>query len=517
MNVESVRARSLGNVCATGLTWVLFGLALLLCFRGYGYHFWWVLLALSVPALRYLLSGEFRDTCRGLLADSGAELEAFAARPEAIPWRGIFVCAVLPFALLFLGNTHTQVADNLPVFLAAGHLVQKGTPECSDYLLASEWSFLTDDNSGLNYCLVRVPAGVYSSYPSGPLQAAVPVALLARLAGADFDRPKVHEHLQKFTAAWLSAACLGCFLLVALHLVPAAPAYFATLLLATGSTMFTTIGMGIWQHGGIIFWSLVFLLAELRQARAVSSKWTLLQGLALGWMLPWRPSALLVAGPLGLWLLARHPRRALLVGLVAGLAFLPWGWFYWTHYRSLLGPTSGQARYDNWSWSSPDRYLSVLFSPGRGLFVYQPWLIVLLLWLWPGRRVKRQAPEIGFPCRSLLIACAVAVILNVIVVSAWSCWWGGWCYGSRLCSEVIPLAGLLCLKPIAYLWESSAGRKTLATLLAVSFLIHAGCAYAGAEGWNGDPRDVDEHPERLARWDDPPFLFPILKHVPSRR
>ena len=263
-----LRANGLANLGWAALTWMLAAFALLQGFRGQGQHFWWVLVAVALPGFRCALSHDYRQSVCAWFADSWSSLVAFHHQAVAIPWRAVFVWVVLPFVLFFLTNTKVQVGDNAPVFLAASSVVRQGTPECSEFLHLPQWSSLGTEPAGLHRCLVRTSTGIYSKYPAGPLQAAVPVALVSRLTGADLDSIKVHERLQKFTAVLLSATCLGLFFLVSLHLVPAAPAWITTVMLGTGSVMFTTISVGIWQHGGIILWSLAFLLAEFRQTFA---------------------------------------------------------------------------------------------------------------------------------------------------------------------------------------------------------------------------------------------------------
>jgi hypothetical protein len=497
-------------------SWLCGGIALVFCFRGQGHHYWWILTAGAVPVLRLLVSTEYRKLVREVFVSCWQSLAEFHANPASVPWRAVILYGCLPFAILFLANTKKQVGDNVPVFLAAGSIVRDGNVELSEYLGLPQWSSLGNDEKGLNYSLVRTPGGVYSNYPSGPLQIATPVALVSRCVGANFDIITVHDRLQKFSAVLLASACLGLFFLLALHLVPPTHAWIATLMLGVASAMFSTLAMGIWQHGGVVFWSLVFLVAEFRQAPRSSWAWTLAQGLALGWMVPWRPTSVLVALPLAIWLACRSPKRVLLVGALAAAAYLPWGCFYYSCYGNVLGPSHTQAHVDNWMWDSPDGYLGVLFSPGRGMFVFQPWLILALLWTWPAVWPTSESPR-GQPGWGGLLALSGAIVLlNVVTVGAWRCWWGGWCYGSRLTSDTLALAALLCVQPVAYLWRFPIGRAIVVGLIALGFLIHASSVYFGADNWNGAHGDIDANWALLWRWDDPPFLYPILKHFHGR-
>jgi hypothetical protein len=74
----------------------------------------------------------------------------------------------------------------------------------------------------------------------------------------------------------------------------------------------------------------------------------------------------------------------------------------------------------------------LLFSPGRSVFVFAP-MVFAALWGW--RRLGRAAPE-------LTIGALVAMALQLAMISAWWCWWGGWCWGPRLLVSLMPVASL---------------------------------------------------------------------------
>ena len=80
----------------------------------------------------------------------------------------------------------------------------------------------------------------------------------------------------------------------------------------------------------------------------------------------------------GLWLLGRDPRRALKFGLAAAVGLLPWMLFYLLAYGTPLGPAQSQMAAGGWRTDLLEPLAGVLFSPGRGLFVYQPWVALAL-------------------------------------------------------------------------------------------------------------------------------------------
>jgi hypothetical protein len=478
-----------------------------MCFHCRGRAFWWLVLATGLPTLRTLHDPAQRRWLCDTLADLWLALHdpsaSLRCRCQAA---ACFV--VLPAALLFL-STHRTLGggDSWPVVPTACSLVREGNAELSEYLDTAPDSYRAGKD-GLPYCVHVTPRGVFSGYPSGMVVFALPVTAAARLVAADLDRPTVHLRLEKWTAAWVAAVCVGLFFLLALRLAEPGPAWLATLLLTAGSVMFSTVSHGLWQHGGVIFWALLVLLGEFGSPRP-SLAVTLLQGAALGMMVPCRLSSALFIVPFGAWVLLRSPGRAVVLTLAALTAYFPWAAFYLCTDGTLLGPSTGQMAGIHWSTETLTALCGVLFSPARGLFVYQPWLLLAVLALVPavrrqavtGTRLSGQAPPSGWPW-----FCLTVIVLQVALVSAWHDWWGGHCWGSRLLAEVVPLAALLCVAPVAVLLRTRPGRVVLASLLGLAFLLHAAGVYRETR-WEARV-DIDHHPEMFWSLSRAPFLLP---------
>jgi hypothetical protein len=103
------------------------------------------------------------------------------------------------------------------------------------------------------------------------------------------------------------------------------------------------------------------------------------------------------------------------------------------------------------------------------------------------------------------------VLLHLCLISAWGCWWGGYCWGSRLATEPVVFAALLCLRPLAALRTTKVGRGLVATAVVLGCLLHLPAVYLKAASWYGEV-DVPRHPEALWRWSDPPFFAVFRRH-----
>jgi hypothetical protein len=483
-------------------------LALVPCLRGQGQPLIWLSLVALLAAVRLLLGEAYRRRVRAWLAELWASAERYPDRDDGRAWLAALIFVVLPAGFLFLSNNQTQGSgDTWSVLPTACSLATEANWEISEYLDLAPRNFLWDgnpENRGLPYAALRRPDGVYSRYSAGMVVFAFPVALTARLLGADLSEARVQERLEKWTAAWVAAGALGLFFLLARHLAPAGPAAFATACLTVGSAVFSTLAQGLWQQGGVVFWSLFVLLLEFHGAKRPWEGWCWLQGLGCALMLACRPSAVLFIVPFGLWVLRRHPARGLLLALAGGLAFAPWAWLYGSTYGGLFGPSVQEMNKLLWFTGSAGGLGGFFFSPGRGVFVYQPWAVLAIASLLPA--VRRGAPGEGGPAGWPLL-CLAVIGLHVAMVAAWRFWWGGHCWGSRYAAEFLPLALLLCLRPIAALWANRAGKGLLLGLALLSFLLHAPAVYGHAADWD-NVVDVDRHPEALWSWSWPPFLYP---------
>jgi hypothetical protein len=438
-------------------------------------------------------------------------LADYPVRNSHAPLRAVFVYVVLPVALLLLLRDYAIVSgDSRPAVLTASSLVSTGDCELSRLAeIYAKLGLFTVDGQMPYFCR-RTESGLYSSYPLGMVPFVLPTVVAARLFGADLSRPNVHDRLEKWTAAWVAGLSLGLFFLLALHFASPKPAWVATLILGTGSVMFTTVGQALWQHGGVIFWSLLALLIEFRCHDRPGLAGSCLQGLAIAMMLACRLSSVVFTVPFVLWVLVRSPWRALALVAFGCLAFAPWALFHARIYGTILGPSTGQMACDNWSPLNLNSLAGILISPGRGMLVYQPWILLTALFLFPSCRARMAATErAACPC-GWMEFCVGVILLHLSLISSWKCWWGGYCWGSRLVAETIPLLALWCVRPLAVLWPTASGKGLVLTLALLSCLMHVPAIYLRSADWNGRV-DVVHHTEKLWSWSDPPFLYPLLR------
>ena len=309
----------------------------------------------------------------------------------------------------------------------------------------------------------------------------------------------------------LSAACvtflfLLCYRLSRICATPAASTVIAVVS-TLGSSLISTLATGLWNSGYAVALSgLALLHVARREAGEISElRYVYLASLA-GLAIFCRPTTALFAVALLLYL-AVHRREPIAVRRLAGAALVA---IPLAVVASLLGLLEFVPGY-----YSPSKVIGgtwivtglggVLLSPSRGLFVYSPFLAVVvvgLAWRWRGLRGER-AVALG----------ATWIMLHLIASAGKSIWWGGHSFGPRVLTETMPAFTLLT----GFVWQGwqsvgGAVRRRLAVGLysglgLAAILVHSGQGLfnRSAQLWNERP-NVDYSSEYLWSWRFPQFL-----------
>jgi hypothetical protein len=355
---------------------------------------------------------------------------------------------------------------------------------------------------------------LYYVYPPANAILATPAVALGRILGLPrvVSARRYDQEAEMLLQALLAGILVGGYSGVAFAtsrlLLPARASLLVTAGAVLGTTVWSTASRVLWTHTWSVFllgW-VVWMVVRTETGRGpIRPLWL---GTLLAWAFLLRPTNVTVVVAVVAYLFWCR-RAALLPCLAAGAV---WGGVHATLTHVTLGvwlPPYPLA-YSATHWLSADlgrRLAGVLVSPSRGLLVYVPVLLPVLWWLvrfWP--RVPHRR----------LVALAAAVIAPYIaLVSTWYWWYGGFSYGPRLLTDIVPWLGLLgMLGTRALLDARPAGSRArrlhltaAGVLLALSVAIHARGAWSPAgEAWNMVPVSVDVRPDRVWDWRHPQFL-----------
>jgi hypothetical protein len=200
----------------------------------------------------------------------------------------------------------------------------------------------------------------------------------------------------------------------------------------------------------------------LRYRDQPSSSSLLLAGTGLGVSLLARMNNAIVGVFLGLLLLVyiwnHHGRNwrswvkpLIGFGLPVVAALVIAGWYNWFRFGSPL--TTGYLPEERFATPFFVGFYGLTFSPGKGLFWYNPLLFAALAG-WPAfyRRIRQRA-------EALLVA--AVVLSNVAFYASWYLWWAGHGWGPRFLVTALPFAIL----PLAPVLEAAARRRSIAIAL----------------------------------------------------
>ncbi len=357
---------------------------------------------------------------------------------------------------------------------------------------------------------VIVPAHghYYSQYPiGGPVFASplyLPLAFVGQFRGWDAGSLVMFARIAEKFAAVLIAALSATLLLLLLKRITSAPwAGCLTLVYALGTSTWSISSQALWQHGPgelAIIGALLSLAYWSEDRASPAALW--ICGACAACAFIFRPTNIVLLPALVVaLLLAKAPAaehiRLWTVPLLGG--FMIASYNLYVFHRISGGYEVGGLR---------ARLLTglavILFSPGRGLLVYTPIALFAASALFPRARVARQKHA------SLFAACLVFVVLDIIVISKWRVWWGGYCWGPRLLTELAPaLIGLMAIGVSAIdqtVFGQPWPRRAFAAMALYSILIQAIGVFFYPKGrWDAGPPNINAAPARVWDWRDNPI------------
>lgn len=430
---------------------------------------------------------------------------AVGAHKDHLLAAGIVVICVV--VLLF--STVRNAGDSRYTLVVSETLLQHGTVHLDRYF---------DGRNGgpvwpMSYHVRAASGHVDDVFPPGTSLLSMPFVAVFHLFGSRMVvdgayRIEVAAFQQHLIATLLMAGLAVVLFAAARSLLSSWLA--AGLVLATvfGSQIWSVASRGLWSHTwGIFLLGCALCLATRFEAsgRTRSVRPVLLATL-LSWSFFCRPTFAIAIVAVTLWMAGRNRRAFLAYAVTGGLWFCLFLTFSRVVYGELLPfyYQPGRISFAHFR----EAFLGNLISPSRGMLVYSPVLIV----------VVALASRHAWRSRLRWLCCAAVggIVTHLIVVSGFPHWWAGHSYGPRLLTDLVPwwfviaVAGCDGWNSLAQADQRRTGAAwpaITAALLGLSVLINGLGAVSGSSSrWSVHPVDIDQHPERLWDWTDPPFL-----------
>lgn len=410
----------------------------------------------------------------------------------------VLVLFTLAFGV-YLHAAPTHPGDTIPAKLIPISIVEEGDLDLDEFRYAVFGRHY--------YCMTKKNDHYYSTYPvyAGitvtPLYAAVKW-MAPELFGlwrqeysqrnGDLSNGFV-QLLHHYSAAIIASLAVVIFWLISHRLgVPAMVSLPTTIAFAFGTPMMSSMASALWTHGpAILFMLLAVFFSASRRKEEQTNIGLMLGGIFAAWSIACRPTGLVSASLLTLFVLYTCRKRAVLfilpfLFLLGTIAFYNFGM-----YGKIFGGYQGQV--SHFTMPTLERIFYLLMSPSRGLLPFVPCVILLVFFI---PRVFQRKVD-------LLTLALLAVAGEIAIYSCWSVWWGGNCFGPRLLADCIMwcLLGILAANihfknPQGFIpkaiWMGGVA------LVAYAVCLHVTGALYGDKKWDADY--FRGHPERLMHW-----------------
>jgi hypothetical protein len=437
----------------------------------------------------------------------------------------IFLLALLVF---WFSPVH-QLTDSNYSMLLSENLIKHRTFVLDAYKIP-RFNPNYHDNTlkdGQIYQLEYVGCHLYYYFPPGSSVLSIPFVALANAFGvsaANADgsyNPRGEERIETALAAILMAALAAIFFLTGRLVLPLTWSTIVALGGTFATQVWSTASRALWSDTwGILLLSIVvwMLLAHAANGRKLNS---ILLATLLAWLYFVRPTNSVSIVAITIYSFIFYRERFLAYALAGALWLAAFVAYSWYNFRELL------PKYFLLNRLSFGKFWPALagnlISPSRGLLIFVPVLgFVFYLLI----RRRRQ-----LPFRRLSVMALAIIVVHLIVIAGFVPWYGGFSYGPRYTTGVVPWFVLLSIVAItAMLNDREMRPRALKTQLAigavlfvVSVMMNARGAISQATGnWNSLPVSIDNAPARIWDWRYPQFLagfiypplpkeFPLLK------
>jgi len=295
--------------------------------------------------------------------------------------------------------------------------------------------------------------------------------------------------------------------------------WLITTVAALGTQIWSTASRALWsQTWGILVLGFAIWLVVRADVKKAALRPVLL-GTCLSWLYFIRPTFGISIAVITLYVLI-YQRQSLLTLVLTGCLWLA-GFIGFSEYhfgqRLPLYYHSYDTRMASLFWQ---RLAGTLISPSRGLIIYVPITLFLGYLLVQYRSTSRLR---------LVVTGVGVVLLHVLLLSMYLGWHGGFCYGPRLTTDIVPwlaLLGILGVEArLKWRVQNSAHDSALrigtewacaTVLLLCSITLNAlGAISLDTQRWNAVPKNIDEFQNRLWDWKHPQFLG-VPRDSPTR-
>lgn len=411
------------------------------------------------------------------------------ASPVSVPRTAVLLFAGL-FAVYLVNARLLGAADSLPTRVVPFSIVREGNVDLD------EFTWERQPNGRLQYYLRKRGEHIYSGSTMVTPVLISPLYLLPawwlaahRVSYDDVRARVIIVVMERCSAALLSALSASVLFVVLCRLTTRRWALALALTYALGTSTWSISSQALWSHA---FGELALvLLCALLLVREPSRTALLAAGIIAFAAVANRPPMIGFALLAFAFVWVHHRRHVLAFAALPALAAVALVVVNLVLFRRLAGSYGVDLGQFSGSW--PEGMAGLLLSPNRGLFIFTP---IMLFAFWGGVRVWRVDAH---PWLRFL---TLGIVLHLLLYGKFSEWWGGYTYGPRYMTDVLPALTLLLVYGLVPLCRSRSMRILAAALAFYGIAVQAVGAYCDDDGWNWEPARLDRQPWRVWDWSD---------------
>ncbi|HPB31555.1 MAG TPA: hypothetical protein PLB62_08880, partial [Candidatus Sumerlaeota bacterium] len=152
--------------------------------------------------------------------------------------------------------------------------------------------------------------------------------------------------------------------------------------------------------------------------------------------------------------------------LLGGIIIIPFTLFY--HYNVFGSPfRTGPLVWLNFKNPFFKTAFSLIFNPSKGVLIHSPWIGVGIV----GLIISLIKDHTPFLKKNISILCVLSAIPVFLLYSKLNGWYGGWCWGYRYLTDILPEMAIIATFGIHRIWRIPVLRLLAFMALIVSFFI----------------------------------------------
>lgn len=361
-----------------------------------------------------------------------------------------------------LNSLPLQSEDILPSVFTSISLVKNQTVYVNEYYQMMVSKYPQPDDSTLTpFYLRKIGENYVTAFPLISSIIALPITFFYLIVSPNVTWESVYyiSHLSGSFIIALSSSLIF-YIFYALLKSSLKKSLLLTFIFSFCTINLPLISQGLWQHGSVQLFLILAVIFYLRNN-------PFLLFLSLGQAILARPTAGIALVIFAIFLILNKRKklypdfdfkywiRCFFGILVPTLIFI---FYNNTFYQSLSNQGYASQLENSWLGNFPESFIGMFLSPSKGVLIYSPILIFSLIGFYYGYK-KHELVKISF----------WIVLIHCLVLSKWKHWYGGYGFGYRMVSDVIPFF----LFPIWFLLETHYDKikKIVFGLLILSFTI----------------------------------------------